>query len=284
MHQSTDHRTGLFALILGTSEIASAIAVHLSRAGYCVVLSHDPHPPVIRRKMAFHDALFGDMAQVEDIIAERIDDAMQMLRALRAPGRVLVSWLGVLDLIPIRSIDVLIDARLQKHRITPDLRRLARLTVGLGPGFGGAFNCDVAVETRPGKIGLVGNGWTDAADGKASQLGDIGAERFVYSPFPGRWHTPIEIGTRVYKDIVLGHLSGVPIVAPRDGILRGIARDGSEAPAGVKLIEIDPRGRHAQWTGIDERGRAIAKATLNAISAGMNDPRLVTVPQRSYLK
>jgi hypothetical protein len=266
MHQSTDHRTGLFALILGTNEIASAIAVHLSRAGYCVVLSHDPHPPVIRRKMAFHDALFGDVAQVEDIVAERVDETMQVLKALRDPGRVLVSWLGVLDLLPIRPLDVLIDARLQKHRITPNLRRLARLTVGLGPGFAAAFNCDVAVETRPGKIGLVGSGWTDAADGRASQLGDIGAERFVYSPFAGRWHTPIEIGTRVYKDLVLGHLSGVPIASPRDGILRGIARDGSEVPAGVKVIEIDPRGRHAQWTGIDERGRAIAKATLSAIS------------------
>jgi len=265
MHQPTDHRTALFALILGTNEIASAIAVHLSRAGYCVVLSHDPHPPVIRRKMAFHDALFGDVAKVEDIVAERVDDAMQMLRAVRDPGRVLVSWLGVLDLLPIRSIDVLIDARLQKHRITPDLRRLARLTIGLGPGFAGQFNCDVAVETRPGKIGLVDNGWTDAADGKASQLGGVGAERFVYSPFAGRWHTPVEIGTRIYKDLVLGHLSGVPIVAPRDGILRGIARDGSEVPAGVKLFEIDPRGRQAQWTEPDERGRAIAKATLSAI-------------------
>jgi xanthine dehydrogenase accessory factor len=64
---------------------------------------------------------------------------------------------------------------------------------------------------------------------------------------------------------VLGHLSGVPIAAPRDGILRGIVRDGSEIAAGVKLLEIDPRGRFAQWTGIDERGRAIAKATLTAI-------------------
>jgi hypothetical protein len=282
MHQSTDHRTGLFALILGTNEIASAIAVHLSRADYCVVLSHDPHPPVIRRKMAFHDALFGDAAQVEDIVAERVDDAMQLLRALRDPGRVLVSWCGVLDLLPIRSIDLLIDARLQKHRVTPDLRRLARLTVGLGPGFASQFNCDTAIETRPGKIGLVRSGWTEAADGKASQLGDVGAERFVYSPFAGRWRTPIEIGTRVYKDLVLGHLSGVPIVAPRDGILRGIARDGSEVPKGVKLIEIDPRGRQAQWTGIDERGRAIAKAMLNAISQGVAPaPGLVTEPDRS---
>jgi hypothetical protein len=266
MHQTAHLRTGPFAVILGTNEIASAIGVHLSRAGYCVVLSHDPHPPVIRRKMAFHDALFADTAQVEDVVCERVDDAMQVLKACRAHGRVLVSWLGLLDLLPIRQIDVLIDARLQKHRITPDLRRLARLTIGLGPGFSSSFNCDVAVETRPGRVGLVDQGgWTDAADGQASRLGDVGVERFVYSPFAGRWHTPIEIGTRVYKDLVLGHLSGVPVAAPRDGVLRGIVRDGSEVPAGVKLLEIDPRGRLAQWTGIDDRGRAVARATLAAV-------------------
>lgn len=257
---------GLFAVILGTNEIASAIGVHLSRSGFCVALSHDPDPPVIRRKMAFHDALFADTAQVENLIAERVDNSMQIFKALQGPPRVLVTWLGLLDLLPIRHIDVLIDARLQKHRITPDLRRLARLTVGLGPGFSSGFNCDVAVETRPGRIGLVADKrWTDAADGVASSLGNAGGERFVYSPFSGRWRTPVEIGTRVYKGFVLGHLSGAPILAPRDGFLRGIARDGSEIPAGVKLLEIDPRGRHAQWTGIDERGRAIANATLMAV-------------------
>jgi len=266
MRQTTDHRTNLLAVILGTNEIASAIAVYLSRAGYCVTLSHDPDPPVIRRKMAFHNALFGDMAQVEDIVAERVDDGMQVLRSLHGKSRVLVTWLGLLDLLPLRQIDVLIDARLQKHRITPDLRRLARLTIGLGPGFSASFNCDAAVETRPGKVGLVGReAWTDTADGVASKLGDVGAERFIYSPFAGRWRTPVEIGTRVYKDLVLGHLSDSPITAPRDGILRGIVRDGSEIPAGVKLVEIDPRGRHAQWTGIDQRGRAIADATLTAV-------------------
>ena len=270
MHQTDDLRTGLFAIILGTNEVASAIAVHLSHAGYCVLLSHDPHPPVIRRKMAFHDALFADTAQVEDVACERADGAMQVLKACRTRGRVLVSWLGLLDLLPIHPIDVLIDARLQKRRITPELRRLARLTIGLGPGFSANVNCDVAIETRPGKIGLIDHGgWTDAADGIASRLGDVGAERFVYSPFAGRWHTPIEIGTRVYKDLVLGHLSGVPVAAPRDGILRGIVRDGGEVAAGVKLLEIDPRGRLAQWTGIDERGRAIAKATLTAVQRHM---------------
>jgi len=50
-----------------------------------------------------------------------------------------------------------------------------------------------------------------------------------------------------------------------DGFLRGIARDATFVPQGVKLLEIDPRGRAANWTGSDQRGRAIAEATVRAI-------------------
>jgi hypothetical protein len=257
---------GRFAVVLGTNEIASAVAVHLCRAEYAVVLSHDPHPPVIRRKMAFHDALFGDPVAIEGIVGERADTGMRIFNSLWSGGRVLVTGLGLLDLLAVRPVDLLIDARMQKHEVTPDLRRLAGLTIGLGPGFSATSNCDFAIETRPARIGtILRDRWTDPADGVASPLEDAGSERFVYSSVQGRWHTPIEIGTRVFKDFVLGHLSGAPVRAPRDGHLRGIVRDGSEVPAGVKLLEIDPRGRHAQWTGIDQRGRTIAQATLDAI-------------------
>jgi xanthine dehydrogenase accessory factor len=255
-----------FAVILGTNEIASAVAVYLHRAGYCVALSHDPNPPVMRRKMAFHDALFTDVARVENVLAERVEDAMQLFKALYRPARVLVTWLGLLDLLPVREIDVLVDARMQKRAITPDLRGLTRLSIGLGPGFSPRANCDIAIETRPGKNGLIlHEGWTDAADGVAHKLGAIGAERFVYTAFEGRWHTAVDIGTRVYKGFIIGHLSGTPVMAPRDGILRGVVRDGSEVPSGVKLLEIDGRGRLSQWTGMDDRGRAIAEATVTAI-------------------
>ncbi|WP_315704683.1 MULTISPECIES: xanthine dehydrogenase [unclassified Bradyrhizobium] len=251
------------AVILGTNEIASAIAVHLHRAGYCVVLSHDPNPPVMRRKMAFHDALFADFARVENVIGERIEGSMDVFKALRAPRHVLVTWLGLLDLLPVGEINLLVDARMQRRNITPDLRGITRFSIGLGPGFSPSANCDVAIETKPGQSGLiVREGWTAAADGVPPRLGGVGAERFVYSPYEGRWHTPVEIGTRIYKGFVVGHLSGTALVAPYDGVLRGIVRDGSDVPAGIKLLEIDPRGRHAQWTGIDDRGQAIAAATL----------------------
>ncbi|MGE5261556.1 MAG: hypothetical protein ACM3MH_11850, partial [Actinomycetota bacterium] len=52
------------------------------------------------------------------------------------------------------------------------------------------------------------------------------------------------------------HLDGATIEAPIDGRVRGIVRDSTRVPERAKLIEIDPRGRRSQWTGIDERGRA----------------------------
>ena len=253
-------------VILGTNEIASAVAVALRRAHYSVVLSHASFPPVIRRAMAFHDALYGDPATIEDIEALTADSVIGIAAVVADPRRVAVTPLQLSDLMGIKSPDVIIDARMQKHSITPDYRGLARLTIGLGPNFMVGENCDVAIETHPAQTGLlVENGATAAADGKARPLGGVGRERFVYSGQGGLWHTALEIGMRVFQRYLLGYLDGHPILAPIDGVLRGVARDGIRAHANVKLIEVDPRGRLASWTGIDARGRAVADATLHAV-------------------
>jgi len=255
------------AVILGTNEIASAVAVQLHRNNYRTVLSHDPLPPVIRRKMAFHDALYDDDVAVEGIGARRVDTGLEIHTSLAQGSGIIVTELGLLDLIVIQAIDILIDARMQKYLATPDLRRLGRLAIGLGPGFATGVNCDIAIETRPAKTGrIIHDGYTDQPDGVSQRLGDHAGERFVRAEFTGRWNTAIEIGTRVFKDFVVGHMGNRPVRAPFDGILRGIVRDGTEVPAGAKLLEIDSRGRRANWTSIDDRGRLIATAVADAIS------------------
>jgi xanthine dehydrogenase accessory factor len=255
-----------FAIILGTNEIASAVAVCLCRTGWAAVLCHDPLLPVIRRAMAFHDALYDDHAWVEDIRGERADTAREIATVVDVPNSVAVTWLGLADLLAFGSPLVLVDARMQKHHVAPDLRNLAGITVGLGPNFSVGTNCDIAVETQPDRCGLVIiAGRTRAADGRPRLLGGIGAERFVYADRIGRWHTPIEIGTRVFKGVVLGYLEELPVQSPIDGVVRGIVRDGLDVPAHVKLLEIDPRSRHAAWTGVDEHGHRIAQAIIDAI-------------------
>lgn len=256
-----------FAVILGTNEIASAVAVHLFWAGYGVVLSHDPMPPVIRRRMAFHDALFDDAASVAGVVAGRAETSVDIRERLSAGAGVLVTELGLLDLIVIGGIDILVDARMNKYQVTPDLRRLGRLAVGVGPGFSSGFNCDVAVETRPGLAGrVVASGSTEPPDGIPSSLGGQLAGRFARAQSAGRWHTAIEIGTRVYRDFIIGYLAAMPVRAPFDGFVRGVVRDGTEVPQGAKLLEIDPRGRTANWTGIDARAGAIAKGVTRALA------------------
>lgn len=256
-----------FAVILGTNEIASAVAVRLYRDGYFVVLSHDPYPPVIRRKMAFHDALFDEDIRLEGIGAQRVESGVEILTFRRRAETVLITRLGLLDLIILRKPALLIDARMQKYQITPDLRELADVTIGLGPSFTAGANCDYAVETHPAKPGqVVRTGKPDRADGIAPKLGSRGAERFARSPQSGRWYTPLEIGARVFKDYTIGFVGDTPVNAPFDGILRGLVRDGTEVPEGVKLMEIDPRGRKANWTGIENRARLIAMGVTEALT------------------
>jgi xanthine dehydrogenase accessory factor len=254
-------------VVLGSNEIASAVAVFLRDAGWGAILIHDPFPPVIRRGMAFHDVLFGDRRVIGNIEGVQTDSVREIEAALAAPDWVAITAsLQLSDLLAIGPIAALVDARMQKHRAAPNHRGVARVVVGLGPHFCVGVNCDVAVETRPTRSGqVVTAGSTDLADGIASRLGGAGSERFVYSDRAGRWHTAVEIGTRVFSRFIVGHLDGRPVYAPLDGTLRGIVRDGLQVPAGVKLVEIDPRGREARWSGIDDRGRSIAAATVKAV-------------------
>ncbi|HTO80074.1 MAG TPA: xanthine dehydrogenase [Methylocystis sp.] len=267
-----------FAIILGTNEIASAVAVRLLQEGYNAALSYDPHPPALRRGMSFHDALFDDSARVDGIIGRRAENAVELFDVFASRGCVAVTPLHATDLIPLRRADAIIDARMQKERVTPDLRGLAGLAVGIGPVFTVGKNCDVAVETHPARAGaLLKTGRTWACDGIPRALGGLGEERFLRAPSAGVWRTPLNIGDRVYKGVTIGLQEGAHLLAPMDGFLRGLTRDGAQAPEGAKLVEIDPRGRRACWTGTDELGRAVAEATTQAVLAARIGARRATL-------
>jgi len=262
------------ALVLGTNEIASTTAAKLTAARFAVVMSNDAFPPVIRRGMAFHDTLFGEFREVAGVVGTRADAIADVIRIHREPDQVAVTEMHLTDIIAFRYPAVIVDARMQKHRMTPDLRGVAGIAVGIGPRFEVGLNCDVAIETHPCETGtIVSRGTTKLADGQARDLGGAGRERFVYADRESIWHTPVDIGTRVYKGLQLGSLGGTPVFAPMDGTLRGIVRDGLRVPADVKLLEIDPRGRHACWTGMDERGRAIGSSVVAAVQHIMETGR-----------
>ncbi len=254
---SAEGPTGPYVVILGTNEIASAIAIALRHAGGRVVLAHDPTSPVLRRGMAFHDALFGDPAVLDGVEAARADTTLEVNALMGRGAGVVVTGLGLLDLITVDRLEILIDARLQSTTARPDLRWLARTSVGLGPGFLGQVNCDVAVGLSETVAEL-------SADGAARHA--------VRSAARGVWRTPVEIGAHVFKGFVVGHLDGAAIHAPFDGVIAGAVRDGAEVAAGVDLVEIDRRVKETQWRGVDGRGAVVARAVLAATETHMAVP------------
>lgn len=254
------------AVVLGLNEVATAVAIALHHYGYSIIMSHDPDPPVMRRGMSYFDALFHDLVTVEGVEAVCVEDTLAVRAQAARHDKIAVTRLGLMELLTIGGIELLVDARMQKHNKTPDLRHVASITVGLGPGFTVGQNCDAAIETKPGLEGTaLTAGSTLAPDGISRQIGGKGAERFVYSKTSGLWRSALDVGARVYKGFPVGVLEEQTVEAPFDGILRGIVRDGMHVSKGVKLIEVDPRGRKAQWTGIDEKGYAIAQATCSAV-------------------
>lgn len=226
------------ALVLGTGAIASAIAVRLHMRGWGAVLSHDTAAPVLRRAMAFYDALFADEVVLDGVRGMGASSTLAVDRILRRPGTVAVTELDLMDLMVLGPFDLLIDARLQGATTKPDLRWLAQLSFGIGDGWYGGVNCDMAMRLPPEKT-------TEAIK--------------VRAPASGIWHSAIEPGMRVFRTMALGKAGDAAISAPCDGIALGCLRDGQVVRAGMALVELAPHLRFAPQGTTDAFGRDIGE-------------------------
>lgn len=238
------------ALVLGLNEIASALAVCLHQAGYSVIMAHDPRCVCIRRGMAFFDALFDGCANLGGVAAVSVESTLAARLQLSTHDGISVTRLDVSELLIVGSADVLVDARMAPDVVTPQLRKLARFTIGIGNGFAAGVDCD-AVVAAPA----------------ASKAGEDAQLTVMRAPAAGRWHTSLDIGMRIYKDFQLGHVGATIVKAPIDGVLRGIARDGTNVPEGAELIEIATRGTGVRWWGLDVRGVRIGEEVLRALQS-----------------
>lgn len=267
-------RRAIRCLVLGTNDVASAVAWELWRAEYAVIVSEEPRPAVTRRGMAFADAVFDGAVELAGVWARRVDDAPTALLLLerREAIPLLVGW-PVERLVAELRPEVLIDARMRKHAAEqPVWRGLVPLTIGLGPGFAGGREVDVAVETSREALGLVR--WTGEnlpLAGEPRPLAGYKREQYRYAPVAGMVRTQYRIGDPVEADQLVAVIETptgerVPLTAPISGVLRGLVRDGVPVSQGAKVLEVDPRGAAAQVRGINERAARIAVGVRAAIA------------------
>jgi xanthine dehydrogenase accessory factor len=219
--------------------------------------------------MAFADAIFDGACELDGVRARRVDDVGR----LRDGGAtdVLVTTAALDAVLAAVTPDVLVDARMRKRAQPERQRGLAPLTIGLGPNFVAGQTTDVAIETQWGEqLGtVVERGPTRALGGEPRSFDGHGRERFVYAPVAGVMRTRAQIAQRVHAGETVATIGDTPLLAPLDGILRGLVHDGVPVAARAKVVEVDPRGDVTKVTGIGVRPRRIAEGVLAAIVASM---------------
>jgi xanthine dehydrogenase accessory factor len=209
--------------------------------------------------MAFADAVFDGRASLDGLDSVRAPDAARVQELLDARKVIPVYVRDIESLLAAIQPAVLVDARMRKHSAAEFQLGLAPLTIGLGPDLIARRHADVVVETSWEDLGAV------ITAGEPREIGGHSRDRYVYAPCDGLFRTKARIGDAVQKDQEVAEIGSVVLRAPLDGVLRGLTRDGVPVSTRTKVIEVDPRGRDAEITGIAERPRRIAHGVLAAI-------------------
>lgn len=261
-------------LVRGTGEIGSAIACQALRYGLAVVI-HDRHAPVsCRRGMSFVDAIFDGACALAGIKAQRVE-SLDSLRRLLQEGKTVPivqedfeAWLSRL------APDVIVDARMLKHRQPEPIRDWAPLTIGVGPNFIAGSTVHAVIESAwgPALGQVLWQGTAQPYTGEPRKIGAWGRERFVYAPCSGLFVSSYSINAVVTAGETIASLDGMPVRAPLSGRLRGLTRSGVRVEAGNKVIEVVPPYPRVPIFGLGERPLKIASGVIQALQRYPNSP------------
>jgi xanthine dehydrogenase accessory factor len=229
--------------------------------------------------MAFADAVFDGKCTLDGVRAVLVTDVAE-LAAAAAPGAdaIPICTTELAVVLAAARFDVLVDARMRKRSRPERQRDLAPLTIGLGPNVVAGETTHLAIETQWGeRLGtVIEAGATLALGGEPRSFDGVGRERFVYAPVGGVLRTSASIAQRVRAGEVVATIGDSALVAPLDGILRGLTHDGVPVERGAKVVEVDPRGDESKVRGLGARPRRIGEGVLRAIDGHERDSRHVS--------
>jgi len=257
---------GEIICIRGGGDIATGVIQKFARAGMRVVVLELQKPTAIRRTVALSTALETGIMQVEDITSRHVSYARHNLEACWSNGEVpvIVDPNGT-HIDEIRPICV-IDAILAKRNLDTN-KRMAPITIGLGPGFHAPDAVSAAIETMRGhKLGcLILHGEPLSNTGIPGVLGGKSAERVLRAPCAGIIRHRRKIGEFLKIGEVVFSVKGIDVQAPFAGILRGILATETEVFPGMKAGDIDPRELEKDaCITISDKARALGGAALEA--------------------
>ncbi len=255
-------------LIRGAGELASAAGVVLHRVGFAVVLTELPIPLAIRRTICFSDAMLNGTAEVEGIKAVRAE--LDNYRDILGNGKIPVLT-DLIEIIKDIKAEFLIDARMLK-KLTTDWRSLSQFTIGLGPGFTVGENCAAIIETMRGhNLGrVIWQGSASLNTGVPGKIGGESVKRVVYSSGVGNIKWLVDFGEIVKQNQVLGKIGEIEIKSHISGMIRGLISPKVNTTKGMKIADVDPRGKDVDYATISDKARCVGRGVLEAIMIRLN--------------
>jgi xanthine dehydrogenase accessory factor len=160
----------------------------------------------------------------------------------------------------------LVDGRMRKQPPEADLPS-AQLVIGLGPGFIAGENCDAVIETQRGpNLGrVIWQGSPQVDTGVPEGMAPYDQTRVLRAPADGILETLHEIGDQLKAGQPVARVAGKEVLAPFDGMLRGLLHPGLTVQRGLKIGDVDPRFDPLLCTRVSDKALAVAGGVLEAI-------------------
>jgi xanthine dehydrogenase accessory factor len=256
----------LIVLIRGAGEVASGVAHRLHRSHFKICMLEISHPIAVRREVSFCDAVYNGEKEVEGVRAKFISTQEEISSVWKKEKIPIFVDPDGQETLHFLKPDVLIDAIMAKRNLGIQIND-APLIIGLGPGFTAGKDVHVVIETNRGHhLGkIILNGAAEFDTGIPGEIGGYAVERVLRTMKKGIFHPHKSIGERVNKGSVVAVVDDFPVIASISGVVRGLLGEGIEAKKGMKVGDIDPRGKKEYCFTISDKSRAIGGGVLEAI-------------------
>lgn len=252
-------------VLRGGGDLATGTVCKLARCGFDVVVFETAQPTVIRRTVAFAQAVFDGEAVVEGLTAVKaktVHDCQKLLSESKIPVLIDPDCQSLGQLQP----KAVVDAIIAKRNLGTSID-MAPIVIGLGPGFCAGRDVHAVVETNRGhNLGrVIYEGEAQANTGTPGSIEGYGIERIVRASASGTITTICDIGDHVEKGQVIARIEGAVVQAPLSGVLRGMIQSGIHVDEQLKIGDVDPRDKKEYCYTVSEKSRAIAGGVLEAI-------------------
>lgn len=252
-------------VIRGAGDIATGIGHRLHRCGYKVLHLDIEKPLVIRRTVAFTEAIFNGSGEIDGVKCMKVENLSEIKKAWEN-DLVAVMIDPEAKIIDELKPDVVVDAIIAKKNIGTN-KSMAKTTIAIGPGFVAGKDVDVVVESNRGHFlgSIILKGSAAPNTGEPGNIAGFTTERVIRANEDGVIKNIREIADIVKQGEIIATIGDSKILASLDGVLRGLITDGTEVFKGLKIADVDPRGDVSYCYTITEKARAIGGAVLEGI-------------------